>query len=162
MQDFRTGKIKILVSTTVIEVGIDIPQANIIVIENPERFGLAQLHQLRGRIGRGKLSSTCYLLVDEEAYSSKRIQIFEKVSNGFELAEKDLELRGQGEIIGSKQSGIDQTLKVANPLKDTDIMKVAQKVAEVIMLKDPELLHFKELKFKMEKTFKDREVIKAI
>jgi ATP-dependent DNA helicase RecG len=162
MQDFRTGKIKILVSTTVIEVGIDIPQANIMVIENPERFGLAQLHQLRGRIGRGKLSSTCYLLVDEEAYSSKRIQIFEKVSNGFELAEKDLELRGQGEIIGSKQSGIDQTLKVANPLKDTDIMKVAQKVAEVIMLKDPELLHFKELKFKMEKTFKDREVIKAI
>jgi len=162
MQDFRTGKIKILVSTTVIEVGIDIPQANIMVIENPERFGLAQLHQLRGRIGRGKLSSTCYLLVDEEAYSSKRIQIFEKVSNGFELAEKDLELRGQGEIIGSKQSGIDQTLKVANPLKDTDIMKVAQKVAEAIMLKDPELLHFKELKFKMEKTFKDREVIKAI
>jgi len=162
MQDFKSGKIKILVSTTVIEVGIDIPQANIMVIENPERFGLAQLHQLRGRIGRGNLDSTCYLLVDDESCFCKRVQIFEKVSNGFELAEKDLELRGQGEIIGSKQSGLDETLKVANPLKDKDIMKVAQKVAELILLKDPDLKHFKELKLKMEKTFRDREVIKAI
>ncbi|PMP86301.1 MAG: DNA helicase RecG [Thermodesulfobium narugense] len=162
MQDFKAGKIKILVSTTVIEVGIDIPQANIMVIENPERFGLAQLHQLRGRIGRGNLNSTCYLLVDEESYSSRRIQIFEKVKNGFELAEKDLELRGQGEIIGSKQSGLDETLKVANPLKDADIMRIAQKVAELIISKDPDLTRFKELKLKMEKTFKDREVIKAI
>jgi ATP-dependent DNA helicase RecG len=102
------------------------------------------------------------LLVDDESCFCKRVQIFEKVSNGFELAEKDLELRGQGEIIGSKQSGLDETLKVANPLKDKDIMKVAQKVAELILLKDPDLKHFKELKLKMEKTFRDREVIKAI
>ena len=125
------NKINILVATTVIEVGMDIPEASLMIIENPERLGLAQLHQLRGRVGRkANTDSNCLLLYKDplSPLAQERISTMEKTNDGFEIAEKDLELRGGGDIHGLKQSGL-MNLKIANPVRDSDLLESAQKEA---------------------------------
>ena len=130
MEAFARGDIDVLVSTTVIEVGVDVPNANIMVIENAERFGLAQLHQLRGRVGRGKEQSYCVLITDSKTdIAKKRMDIMVKSSDGFVISEKDLEIRGPGEFFGTRQAGVPE-LKIANIYSDMDILKQAQEAAE--------------------------------
>ncbi len=136
MADFVAGKLDILVSTTVIEVGVDVPNASLMVIEHAERFGLSQLHQLRGRVGRGADQSFCVLLTDHKktAIAKERLGIMEQTSDGFKIAEKDLELRGQGEVLGTRQSGI-QNFKIGNIVRDLDILVKARKEAEEYLTK---------------------------
>ena len=131
MQEFVSGRLDILVSTTVIEVGVDVPNASLMVIEHAERFGLSQLHQLRGRVGRGAEQSFCVLLTDfkKTAVAKERLGIMEATSDGFKIAEKDLELRGQGEILGTRQSGI-QNFRLGNIVRDLDILIAARREAE--------------------------------
>ena len=131
MQDFVAGRLNILVSTTVIEVGVDVPNASLMIIEHAERFGLSQLHQLRGRVGRGAEQSFCVLLADfkRTAVAKERLGIMESSSDGFKIAEKDLEIRGQGEILGTRQSGI-QNFKLGNIARDLDILIAARTEAE--------------------------------
>jgi ATP-dependent DNA helicase RecG len=131
MRQFVTGELNILVSTTVIEVGVDVSNASLMVIEHAERFGLSQLHQLRGRVGRGAEQSFCVLLTGDKktAVAKERLGIMEETSDGFKIAEKDLEIRGQGEILGTRQSGI-QAFKVANIIRDLEILDAARKEAE--------------------------------
>jgi ATP-dependent DNA helicase RecG len=132
MSDFAAGKIQILVATTVVEVGIDVPNASIMLIEGAERFGLAQLHQLRGRVGRGKYASYCFLFSDSEStVALARLHALEKITNGFELAEIDLRLRGPGEVFGTRQSGVPD-LKVAR-LTDVELIKVSREEAERVL-----------------------------
>ncbi|MDQ3490212.1 MAG: DNA helicase RecG, partial [Acidobacteriota bacterium] len=131
MHRFVTGTLDILVSTTVIEVGVDVSNASLMVIEHAERFGLSQLHQLRGRVGRGAEQSFCVLLTGDKktAVAKERLGIMEETSDGFKIAEKDLEIRGQGEILGTRQSGI-QTFRIANIIRDLKILEAAKKEAE--------------------------------
>uniref|UniRef100_A0A7V3RIR9 ATP-dependent DNA helicase RecG n=1 Tax=candidate division WOR-3 bacterium TaxID=2052148 RepID=A0A7V3RIR9_UNCW3 len=140
MSDFRTGKIRILVATTVIEVGVDIPNATVMLILHPERFGLAQLHQLRGRIGRGAEKSYCFLMLNKfvvpETY--ERIKFFEKNNDGFALARKDMELRGPGEILGKRQHGLPD-IKIGDLEQDQDLLFIARDDAFAVVNKDPEL-----------------------
>jgi ATP-dependent DNA helicase RecG len=133
---FRDGKIDVLVSTAVVEVGIDVPNASTMLIEGAERFGLSQLHQFRGRVGRGAVQSYCFLLSDA-AGASERLQIVEKTSDGFALAEEDLRLRGPGEFFGVRQSGLPE-LKVAR-LSDVALLEVAREEAERLLAIDPDL-----------------------
>lgn len=133
MEDFRRGELDILVSTTVIEVGVDVPNASIMIIENAERFGLAQLHQLRGRVGRGSQQSYCFLIGNPGTEEGrKRLSVMTETNDGFIIAEKDLEIRGPGEFFGTKQSGMPD-LKVANILKDHKLIKLAREEAENII-----------------------------
>lgn len=139
MQKFVHGEVQILVSTTVIEVGVDVPNAVVIVIENAERFGLSQLHQLRGRVGRGNIKSTCILISDaknEEA--QKRLNIMCETTDGFKIAQEDLQLRGPGDFFGSRQHGLPE-LKIASLLADTATMSEAQKAAAQIIKNDSKL-----------------------
>jgi ATP-dependent DNA helicase RecG len=131
MAEFVAGRLNILVSTTVIEVGVDVPNASLMVIEHAERFGLSQLHQLRGRVGRGAEQSFCVLLTDfkKTAVAKERLGIMEATSDGFKIAEKDLELRGQGEILGTRQSGI-PNFRLGNIVRDLDILISARTEAE--------------------------------
>ena len=128
LKKFLNNKISILVSTTVIEVGIDFPNANLIIIENANKFGLAQLHQLRGRVGRGSKESTCILLFKEglSKNSIQRIKILKKSDDGFYIAEEDLKLRGFGDLLGYQQSGI-KTFRFADPLLHQDLFKLAER-----------------------------------
>lgn len=145
MADFVSGKIQLLVSTTVIEVGVDVPNAVIMVVENAERFGLSQLHQLRGRIGRGKHSSTCILISDATNDAAvKRMHIMKSTNNGFKIADEDLLLRGPGDFFGDKQHGLPE-LKIAM-LTDTFTLKEANTFALKVLEKDPELDTCTELK----------------
>ena len=133
MRRFYSGEIDLLVSTVVIEVGVDVPNATVMVIENAERFGLSQLHQLRGRIGRGTEESTCVLLSDAQNDEAKeRFDIMCKTTDGFEIAKKDLELRGPGDFFGSRQHGLPD-MRVANLMTDTRILYEAQKTAKEII-----------------------------
>lgn len=131
MKDFVEQRLDILVSTTVIEVGVDVPNASLMVIEHAERFGLSQLHQLRGRVGRGSEQSFCVLLTTHKktAIAKERLGIMERSSDGFVIAEKDLELRGQGEILGTRQSGM-ENFRLANIARDLEILTAARKEAE--------------------------------
>lgn len=127
MQSFAAGELDVLVSTTVVEVGVDVPNATVIIIEGAERFGLAQLHQLRGRVGRSELKSYCYLVTTTSDAPSKRLRELEKSNDGFYLAEKDLELRGPGEIYGRAQHG-DLNLQFAR-IGDTRTLQRVQSAA---------------------------------
>ena len=140
MDQFRRHELQVLVSTTVIEVGVDVPNANIMIIEHAERFGLSQLHQLRGRVGRGEHKSYCILMlgysVSEEG--RQRTAFMEKTTDGFKIAEFDLELRGPGEFMGTRQSGL-SGFKLANLVRDMSILQEAREVAFEILRKDPKL-----------------------
>jgi ATP-dependent DNA helicase RecG len=139
MRAFRDGALDVLVATTVIEVGIDVPNATVMLIEHPERFGLSQLHQMRGRVGRGGgLESFCVLLGDVGEEAMGRLQVFLDSEDGFEIAREDLRLRGMGDLFGERQSGV-PTFRVADPLKDEELSEVARGVAERVLSEDPEL-----------------------
>ena len=139
MNRFKAGEIQILISTTVIEVGVDVPNASVMVIENAERFGLAQLHQLRGRVGRGEYASYCILKYNGgNDIVRQRMEIMTKTDNGFTIAEKDLQLRGSGEFFGTKQHGIPE-FKIANLFQDMEELKEVQALAIEIIEKDPKL-----------------------
>ena len=136
MQRFKENKINILISTTVIEVGISVSNATVMVIENADRFGLAALHQLRGRVGRGSFESYCILKSDNRSVKSReRLKIMEKSNSGFDIAEKDLELRGPGDFFGIRQSGLPE-FKLANLLKDINVLKASQEAAKEIIRSD--------------------------
>ena len=147
MAEFKSGQAHILVATSVIEVGVDVPNATVIVIESAERFGLAQLHQLRGRVGRGSEQSYCVLMSDEKLSkeSSKRLEAMCQTTDGFELAELDLKLRGAGDINGTMQSGEAFDLKIANPTYDNQILQLAQQLAIAILEIDADLSHSEHL-----------------
>lgn len=158
MEKFKNKEIDILISTTVIEVGVDVPNANIIVIENAERFGLATLHQLRGRVGRGKYKSYCILKYKGNSdVIRERMNIMTKTNDGFIISEKDLELRGSGEFFGTKQHGIPE-FKIANLFEDMETLKSVQSIAIKIMQDDPNLDNEKnrQLKMQVNNEFKDR------
>src|SRR5204863_7402023 len=137
MQRFKDGLIKIMVSTTVIEVGVDVPNASVMVVEQAERFGLAQLHQLRGRVGRGAAQSYCVLVTDKLNDSAReRIRTLVESTDGFHISEMDLKLRGPGEFFGTKQSGL-PSLRVANILRDAEILEIARREAVAFIARPP-------------------------
>jgi ATP-dependent DNA helicase RecG len=138
MRDFRDGQLDVLVATTVIEVGIDVPNATVMVVEHPERFGLSQLHQLRGRVGRGAAESYCILLGDVGEEAAERLRPFLETEDGFEIARADLEQRGMGDLFGERQSGVPM-FKVADPLRDEELGEVARQGAVALLAADPEL-----------------------
>jgi ATP-dependent DNA helicase RecG len=143
MLDFATGKTDILVSTTVVEVGVDVPNATTIVIEGADTFGLAQLHQLRGRVGRSSMQSYCYLVPSTSQKPSRRLRELEKSNDGFYLAEKDLEMRGPGEIYGRMQHG-QLSLEFAH-IGDMKQLKRAKASAEWLVANPEKLLQYKQL-----------------
>ncbi len=138
MRAFRDGAIDVLVATTVIEVGIDVPNATVMLIEHPERFGLSQLHQLRGRVGRGGDASYCVLLGDVSPDAATRLDIFVGTEDGFAIARADLTLRGMGDLFGEQQSGM-ATFRIADPLRDEALNESARAAAERILAADPDL-----------------------
>ena len=150
MQDFADKKLDILVSTTVIEVGIDIPNASVMLIEGADQFGLAQLHQLRGRVGRGEYQGYCYLVPTSSQKPSKRLRAMESTRDGFKLAEMDLELRGPGAIYGSKQHGA-LDLKIAN-ISDVALIKNAKKSAAIFIKRSDNLADYQELEKRVQKS----------
>ena len=139
MERFLKNEIQVLVSTTVIEVGVNVPNATVMMIENAERFGLAQLHQLRGRVGRGDQQSYCIMVhaSDQEAVA-KRLDILNKSNDGFEIARRDLELRGPGDLFGIRQSGL-LDFQIADVFADASVMQSAGEAADCILEEDPEL-----------------------
>ena len=153
MTQFREHKVDVLVSTTVIEVGVDVPNATIMMIEHAERFGLSQLHQLRGRVGRGQHKSFCVMIMGYavSAETRQRVEFMEKTSDGFKVAEFDLEIRGPGEFMGSKQSGL-PGFKMANLIRDFDLLKLARDAAFEILQKDPRLVKKENLGLREELT----------
>ncbi|MEW6212928.1 MAG: ATP-dependent DNA helicase RecG [Acidobacteriota bacterium] len=134
MEDFRRGAIHMLVATTVIEVGVDVPNASVMIIEHAERFGLSQLHQLRGRVGRGDEQSYCILMASHKrtAEARERLAIMEETSDGFKIAEKDLEIRGPGEVMGTRQSGV-PTFRIGNIVRDYSLLESARKEADYLL-----------------------------
>jgi ATP-dependent DNA helicase RecG len=141
MKLFKEGQAHILIATTVIEVGVDIPNATVMVIESAERFGLSQLHQLRGRVGRGADQSYCILMSSDKLSkeAATRIEVMIRTNDGFEIAETDLQLRGPGDIEGTVQSGIPFDLKIADLGKDGQIIEYVRNIAEKVLVKDPML-----------------------
>ena len=152
MENFKNGKTNILISTTVIEVGVNVPNASIMVVENADRFGLAQLHQLRGRVGRGEYQSYCILKYNSNIseVGKERMKTMQETNDGFVIAEKDLELRGTGEFFGTKQHGLPE-FKIANLFIDMPMLKSVQSVAFKIESEDDGL--------KLEKNKKLRELV---
>jgi len=141
MRAFQQGQTKLLVATTVIEVGVDVPNASIIVIERAESFGLAQLHQLRGRVGRGQAASTCLLMYQAPLSESgrQRLEVLRESEDGFVIAETDLKMRGTGDLIGTAQSGVPR-FRVADLEKQAALMQVAQSDARALLAVDPDLI----------------------
>jgi ATP-dependent DNA helicase RecG len=138
MRRFRDGEIDVLVATTVIEVGIDVANATVMLIEHPERFGLSQLHQLRGRVGRGAEASYCIRLGDVSPETKQRLDVFVGSDDGFEIAREDLRLRGMGDLFGERQSGV-ATFRVADPIRDELLNEQAREAADRLLAADPEL-----------------------
>ena len=139
MAAFANGEIQLLVSTTVIEVGVDVPNSVIMVIENAERFGLSQLHQLRGRVGRGKHKSTCILISDAKGETAqRRLKTMCKTTDGFKIADEDLKLRGPGDFFGARQHGLPE-MKIADLSSDMELLKQAQQAAKDTLHLDPAL-----------------------
>jgi len=161
MRLFREGKAHILVATTVIEVGVDIPNATVMVIESAERFGLSQLHQLRGRVGRGADQSYCLLMSSDKISreAATRLEVMVRSNDGFEIAEMDLQLRGPGDIEGTQQSGIPFDLKIANLAKDGQVIEYVRGIADNILAKDPVLEDARNilLKSELERLFSIRQ-----
>jgi len=139
MLDFKAGKIDLLVATTVIEVGVDVPNASLMIIENPERLGLAQLHQLRGRVGRGAIQSHCVLMYQPplSAPAKERLSILRDTNDGFLVSQKDLELRGPGEVLGTRQTG-ELQFRVADLVRDADLIESVQAAADEMLASYPE------------------------
>ena len=140
MQRFVSGEAQIMVATTVIEVGVNVPNASVMIIENAERFGLSQLHQLRGRVGRGADQSYCILVTGYKLSEDtrKRIEIMVRTNDGFEIAEADLKLRGPGDLEGTQQSGIAFDLKIADIARDGQLLQYVREVAQKVVDADPE------------------------
>jgi ATP-dependent DNA helicase RecG len=138
MRRFRDGEVDVLVATTVIEVGIDVPNATVMLIEHPERFGLSQLHQLRGRVGRGAEESFCILLGDVSPETAERLEAFVRTDDGFEIAREDLRLRGMGDLFGERQSGV-PTFRIADPIRDEELNERARAAAGKLLERDPGL-----------------------
>ncbi len=139
MEEFRSGEVQALICTTVVEVGVDVPNAAVMVIENAERFGLSQLHQLRGRVGRGEYESTCILITDNTSEECvKRMKIMSSTTDGFKISEEDLKMRGPGDFFGSAQHGL-PPLKIADIATSTELMHEAQSCADKLLSEDPEL-----------------------
>ncbi|MBT8143134.1 MAG: ATP-dependent DNA helicase RecG, partial [Gammaproteobacteria bacterium] len=141
MLDFKAGKIDVLVATTVIEVGVDVPNASFMIIENAERMGLAQLHQLRGRVGRGQKKSSCVLLYKPPltATARERVAVLRRTDDGFEVARKDLELRGAGELLGTRQTGL-MNMRVADLVRDAHLVGAVQRTAEILQREYPQVV----------------------
>lgn len=155
MEQFASGEIQALVSTTVVEVGVDVPEATVMVIENAERFGLSQLHQLRGRVGRGAWQSYCILFCNSGgSYAKSRMQTMCQTDDGFKIAEKDLELRGPGEFLGTRQHGLPQ-MRIGDLMTDMELLKEAQTAAATVLKHDPQLSDPKDmpLRAKIEENF---------
>ena len=143
MAEFVSRQLDILVSTTVIEVGVDVPNATVMLIEGPERFGLAQIHQLRGRVGRGEHQGYCYLLLSDSKTPSRRLRALQSSNDGFKLAELDLEIRGPGAIYGTSQHG-ELDLRIAS-LTDSKLIAAARQAAQAFLDGHEDLLHYEEL-----------------
>jgi ATP-dependent DNA helicase RecG len=141
MEQFRNGNIDLLVGTTVIEVGVHAPGATVMVVEHPERFGLTQLHQLRGRVGRGSKKGLCLLMLSKGLPETtlSRLKVLAETNDGFEIAQKDLEMRGQGELMGIRQAGVGE-LDFAEMFREPELLLAAKSEAEKIIESDPELL----------------------
>ena len=139
MAEFKAGALHLLVATTVIEVGVDVPNASLMIIENPERLGLSQLHQLRGRVGRGSAVSHCVLLYHAplSMMGRERLAIMRETCDGFLIAERDLELRGPGELLGTKQTGLLQ-LRIADLIRDSDLLPQVREAAQWLLREWPE------------------------
>ncbi len=151
MNVFKSGKTPILVSTSVVEVGVDVPNATVIMIEGSERFGLSQLHQFRGRVGRGEHQSYCFLFTDSNSPQTKtRLQSFVQAKDGFEIAELDLRLRGPGQVYSTEQSGHFANLNIAT-LFDTELISETKEYAKHILETDPHLKKYPTLKSELEK-----------
>jgi ATP-dependent DNA helicase RecG len=139
MRRFREGDIAALVSTTVIEVGVDVPNATVMILHHAERFGLAQIHQLRGRIGRGGHKGYCILLTDgKNPEAMEKLKVLEQTADGFEIAEADLRLRGPGDVLGTQQSGL-ADLRFTDFLADTALLREARSLADRVIAEDPDL-----------------------
>lgn len=155
MKSFASGKVSLLVATTVVEVGVDVPNATIMVIENAERFGLSTLHQLRGRVGRGNKKSYCVLVSDAKGETAReRLMTMKKYSDGFKIADTDLKLRGPGDFFGSRQHGLPE-LKIADMVEDMDTLQNAQECAKSILRNDFSLSNHPALKNQMNKMFEN-------
>jgi ATP-dependent DNA helicase RecG len=140
MEEFRSGTTRLLVSTTVVEVGVHVPQATIMVIHHPERFGLSQIHQLRGRVGRGGHPGYCFLLEGEgvSRTARERLAVLTRVTDGFKIAEEDLRIRGPGEFFGTRQHGV-PGLKIANPARDQRAVEITRNHVKNLLRIDPRL-----------------------
>jgi ATP-dependent DNA helicase RecG len=140
MAAFKAGETRLLVATTVIEVGVDVPEATIMVVEHAERFGLAQLHQLRGRVGRGSGKSSCLLVYHGSLgqTAKARLSTMRETDDGFVIAEQDLKLRGPGEMLGRRQSGLEE-FRLADPIAHADLLATAHDDARLILARDPDL-----------------------
>jgi len=139
MDEFKSGVTQLLVATTVIEVGVDVPNASLMIIENAERLGLAQLHQLRGRVGRGSAQSSCVLLYSPPLgdLAKQRMEIMRETSDGFRIAEKDLELRGPGEVLGTRQTGM-MLFRIADLARDAGLLKMIPTTADALLKNHPQ------------------------
>jgi ATP-dependent DNA helicase RecG len=152
MKQFSDGELDILVSTSVVEVGVDVPNTTIMMIEGAERFGLAQLYQFRGRVGRGNHQSFCLLFTDSDSYSVReRLQAILKAKNGFELAEKDLKLRGPGEFLGQKQTGLPDV--AMGGLQNPELIKISREAAVTLLTNDRNLNKYKQLKTRLDEFY---------
>jgi ATP-dependent DNA helicase RecG len=160
MAEFEAGEIDILSTTTVVEVGVDIPGATVMMVMDADRFGLSQLHQLRGRVGRAGQQAYCLLVADAQTVTGdgkQRLDAMTDTTDGFEIAQRDLEIRGIGQFFGTEQSGIGR-LQVANPRKDSDMMERCKTDAEAVFAKDPALQKHPHLAQELDERFEGYDV----